>query len=221
MELEGLGYPDLVRLKNSRIALVGLTGIGITALLAIISTGVSNIKLVDINTVNEQLLPQGTFFSKRDIGKPKTIAVKEKLVELRLIDNIAISNVELRESNIATVLADYDVVIYASYHRETLQLIGRYCADHNKPLIWTAGCRFASYLLFAPATDIPAYLSTAIEEVDGRFENDSYYPSYVSAFAGGAAASVAINALLGKATPIFRKCNVNTLIVDYLQPNII
>lgn len=219
MELEGFGYDELVRLKNSKVGIVGLTGIGVSTLLSVITSGVNFIKAVDFNSITENILPQGTFFGKGDIGKLKTIALKEKLVDLRLVENISISNVEVRESNVNTILQGMDLVIYASYNKETIKVIGNFCKEKGIPFVWTIGCKSNSYLLYAGPDTVMDYIETAIHEIDTCFRCDCYYTSFVSSIAGGAAAAMTVNALLGRATPMLRKCDANTMKVEFLRLN--
>lgn len=216
MELEGLGLEEITKLKNSKIAVVGLTGVGVSTLLSLITSGVSSIKVVDHRSIDEFTLPQGSLFSKGDIGKLKTIAIKEKLINMRLVERVNIKNVELRDSNIQEILDDSEIVIYASYSKETLLLIGDYCQKKGKILVWTTGCNFHSYLLCATGDNALGLIGRAISDIDAIYKSDYYYPSYVSSISGGAAAAVAINALLGKASPFLRKCDVNTFETEQL-----
>lgn len=219
MELEGFGYHELVTLKNSKVGIVGLTGIGISTLLTVITSGVNYIKAVDFSTITENALPQGTFWGKGDIGKLKTIALKEKLMDMRMVETVSISNVEVRESNVDTILKGLDIVVYASYNRETIRTIGAYCQANKIPFLWTIGCRDNSYLLYSSPDTVMQYIDKAVELVDGSFKCDCYYASYLSSIAGGTAAAMVINALLSRATPMLRKCDVNTLQVEFIQPN--
>lgn len=216
MELEGLGPDQLTRLKNSKIAIVGLTGVGVSTLLSLITSGVNSVKVVDHLAIDEFNLPQGSLFSKGDIGKLKTIAIKEKLTGMRLVERINIKNVEIRTSNIQEILDDTEIVIYASYNKEILLLIGDYCQQNGKILVWTTGCSFHSYLLCATGEEISPLIGKAISDIDAIYKSDYYYPSFVSSISGGAAAAVAINALLGKATPFLRKCDVYTFETEQL-----
>lgn len=216
MELEGLGLEEITKLKNSKIAIVGLTGVGVSTLLSLITSGVSSIKVVDHLIIDEYSLPQGSLFTKGDIGKLKTIALKEKLTNMRQVERVNIKNVEVRSNNIDEVLDDAEIIIYASYSKEILQLIGNYCHQKGKLLVWTIGYNFQSYLLCASHTEVLPLIDKAIAEVDGIFKSDYYYPSYVSAISGGSAAAVSINALLGKTTSFLRKCDVNTFKTEQL-----
>lgn len=219
MELEGFGYNDILKLKNSTIGVVGLTGIGISALLSIIPIGVAHVKVVDFESIDETILPQGTFFGKGDIGKLKTIALKEKLTNSWLVDSIKISNVELRESNINVILEGVDIVIFADYNPQILQLIATYCELNNIPLVWTAGSSREYYLMYADCNVVKRFTRKAIEDAEATMKSGAYYPSTVSAIAGGAAAALTINALLNRAEPMLRKCDVNTFKVDFIQPD--
>jgi|GEM_PF-4681720 molybdopterin/thiamine biosynthesis adenylyltransferase len=216
MEIEGLGLETITRLKNSKIAIVGLTGVGVSTLIALITSGVSHVKVVDHLTIDEFNLPQGCLFSRGDIGKLKTIAIKEKLTNLHMVERVAIKNVELRSSNIDEVLDGAEIIVYASYDRETIKLISDFCVRNRKLFIWTVGCNFNSYLLCADPDNVAVLVDKAVSLVDRIFKSDYYYPSYVSAVAGGSAAAVAVNALLGKSASFLRRCDVNTFEMEQL-----
>jgi molybdopterin/thiamine biosynthesis adenylyltransferase len=216
MELEGLGLEEITKLKNSKIAVVGLTGVGISTLLSLITSGVNSVKVVDYLSIVEFDLAQVCLFAKGDIGKLKTIALKEKLTGMRMVEHIRIKNVEIRKSNIEEILKDTEIIVYASYNKEILQLIGEHCHRNNKTLVWVTGCGFSSYLLCASGDQLFPFIDKAIGKIDPLYKSDHYYPSYVSAISGGAAATAAINALLGKTCSFLRKCDVNTFETEQL-----
>lgn len=209
-ELEGFSIEQRSTIKSSHTAIIGLTGTGISTMLSLVTSGLSALKVIDHLMVDESSLAQASLFNKGDLGKLKTIAIKEKLTSMRLVEKITIKNVEVRSDNIDELLNDTSLVVYASFDEGKLRLIGDYCSQTGKTLIWVTGCGFDSYLMSASNSSIKPMVERAIGSIAHKYQSDNHYPSYVSSISGGAAAAATISALLGKPSSFIRKVNVNT-----------
>lgn len=76
------------KLKNSRVVILGLGGVGSAAAEAICRSGVENIMLVDSENVNLSNINRQIIATRDNIGKKKTLVAKERLLSINPNCNI-------------------------------------------------------------------------------------------------------------------------------------
>jgi molybdopterin/thiamine biosynthesis adenylyltransferase len=112
-QLELLGDEAQRRLEVSRVAIVGLGGLGSNVALNLAALGVGSLILidydiVDINNLNRQLL-----YTESDVGLPKVEAASRRLREFRSDLKIFSYNEKIDLGNAKTLIRDSDVVVDA------------------------------------------------------------------------------------------------------------
>jgi molybdopterin/thiamine biosynthesis adenylyltransferase len=75
----GMGLTALRRLRDSRVAILGLGGLGSWAALFLAKAGVGKLKLIDPDRVEWHNLPVQALYGARDVGKFKVEAASEAL----------------------------------------------------------------------------------------------------------------------------------------------
>ncbi|MDG4857110.1 ThiF family adenylyltransferase [Streptomyces sp. T-3] len=76
------GYDFQARLKASRIAVVGMGGLGSYAALALTAMGVGDLLLMDCDTVEAKNLNRQVLYTDADIGRSKTDAAAQRLIQV-------------------------------------------------------------------------------------------------------------------------------------------
>ncbi len=76
-----LGKEKLERIQNARVMIIGLGGVGGTALSALYRSGVRHFVLVDHDKVDETNLNRQIMYSSKDVGELKTKVSERKLTE--------------------------------------------------------------------------------------------------------------------------------------------
>jgi molybdopterin/thiamine biosynthesis adenylyltransferase len=101
-----------VRLRNARVAIVGLGGTGGNAALALAASGVGHIHCVDCDSVELSNLNRQLLYSEKDIGRPKVTAAVERLRELNSDIEISAANLRIRGADDFLRLAgEHDVLV--------------------------------------------------------------------------------------------------------------
>lgn len=111
LKSEKIGIKGMEALKSSKILMVGLGSMGIPAALYLLSSGVGKLGLCDYQTITEQDFYKQTIFGTGDLGKLKTIVLKEKLAHSHPNAEITIHNIELKYENLGKFAAGYDIVL--------------------------------------------------------------------------------------------------------------
>ena len=83
-----LGKLAMEKLKNSRIAIFGIGGVGGYALEALVRTGVGSVDLIDGDTVNITNLNRQIIATEKTVDMPKTAAARERMLSINPSLNI-------------------------------------------------------------------------------------------------------------------------------------
>ena len=74
--LKKIGISGQLKIKNSKVLIIGMGGLGCPLLTYLASAGVGNIGLVDYDKVELSNLNRQTLFNLSDIGKFKVVQAK-------------------------------------------------------------------------------------------------------------------------------------------------
>ncbi len=135
MLIHNWGMEGQTRLKNARVTVAGTGGLGCPASIYLAAAGVGRLRLLDndcfeLSNLNRQILGW-----EKDIGRPKTAAVKEKLSALNSDIEVEARQVEITPANICDLIGDSDVVVDAMDNWKTRFIINQGCVRSRVPLV--------------------------------------------------------------------------------------
>ena len=140
--LPGFGEEGQLKLKNSKVLVVGSGGLGCPVLLYLSAAGVGEISIVDFDEVSESNLQRQVLYTVNDIGKNKATAAASRLNKLNPLVVIKPISQKLTSSNALEVLKGKDLVIDASDNFSTRYLVNDACVLLGIPLIYGSIFRF-------------------------------------------------------------------------------
>ena len=123
------------RLEHASVAIVGVGGLGSPVALYLAAAGVGHLGLVDDQRVELSNLNRQILFEECDVGRPKVEAAAGRL---RLLDPaLRLDELEenVRASNVAGLLAEYDLVVDGTDAFETKFLLNDAAVLLHKPLV--------------------------------------------------------------------------------------
>jgi len=109
--LPEMGGLRQLALRDARIALVGMGGIGCPAAQALAQVGVGHLTLIDPDTVDLSNLPRQTLFRSADVGRPKAMVAAEVLEEINPSLSVGVNIQPVRPQNAASLLDGHTLVI--------------------------------------------------------------------------------------------------------------
>ncbi len=136
------GIDGQLRLKNSKVLVVGCGGLGSPVLLYLAAAGIGTIGLIDNDLIDDSNLQRQVLFDTASIGKPKVEAATARLHALNPYINLVPHARYLDASNALAIFADYDLIVDGSDNFETRYLVNDACVLLGKPFVYGAIHRF-------------------------------------------------------------------------------
>ena len=134
-----LGKEKLERIQKARIMVIGLGGVGGTALSALYRSGFRHFVLVDNDKVDPSNLNRQIMYSNNDVGKLKTDVCKTKLTEFCGEIDVKTVNLYVDEVNAQDLIKDVDFVVDAIDFVPGKIGIMKACLEKNIPFISSLG----------------------------------------------------------------------------------
>ena len=133
--IPNFGQEGQIKLKNSRVLVIGLGGLGSAVLHYLVCAGVGYIGVVDKDKVELSNLNRQILHYETSVGKNKTTSAKDKMNQLNQDVTIEEFNLTLDEKNIESILSGYDFIVEASDNFETKFLVNDTCVKIGLPFV--------------------------------------------------------------------------------------
>ena len=140
--LPEVGGAGQVRLAASRVAVIGLGGIGSPALQYLAASGIGHLALVDCDVVDASNLQRQTIFTTRDVGYGKAVSARRWLANFDDALAVDVSDTRITADNAASLIAGADVVVDGTDNFATRLAVSDACVEAGIPLLSAAVGRF-------------------------------------------------------------------------------
>ncbi|MBE0365110.1 adenylyltransferase and sulfurtransferase [Pseudoalteromonas ulvae UL12] len=133
--LAHVGFEGQQRLKQSRVLIVGVGGLGSPVALYLAAAGVGHLSLVDDDKVDLSNLQRQILYKINHLGQGKVSAAAKTLTSVNNQITITSVSERLSEQNAHSLIGDHDVVLDCSDNFNTRYLVNRVCVAAHIPLI--------------------------------------------------------------------------------------
>ncbi|MDG1427849.1 MAG: HesA/MoeB/ThiF family protein [Crocinitomicaceae bacterium] len=140
--LEEVGEKGQLRLKKSRVLVIGAGGLGCPVLQYLTAAGIGTIGIVDFDTVDKSNLQRQVLFNYDSIGKNKANEAKKRLSECNPFVNLNSFPSGINVENALEIIANFDIIADCTDNYSTRFLINDACVLLNKPLVYSAIYKF-------------------------------------------------------------------------------
>ena len=144
--LKKIGIFGQKQIKNSKILIIGMGGLGCPLLTYLVSAGANNIGIADYDKVELSNLSRQTLFNLSDIGKFKVNQAKIKINRVYKNTKIKTFKEKIIKKNIKGILKNYEIICDGTDNFNTRYLINDECKKNNKILISAAISKFDGQL---------------------------------------------------------------------------
>src|SRR5438445_5196885 len=152
-----VGEQGQLKLLDSRVLLIGAGGLGSPAAYYLAAAGVGAIGIIDADVVDDSNLQRQILHNTQRIGQYKAESARETIEALNP-DVKVITHIErLDESNVARIIADYDVILDGTDNFPTRYLLNDAALIANKPVVHGSVFRFEGQLTVFKPYEGPCY----------------------------------------------------------------
>jgi adenylyltransferase/sulfurtransferase len=151
MVMRELGKKGQRELANSKVAVIGLGGLGTSSSLYLALTGVGHIRLIDQDTVELHNLHRQVLYSKEDLHYPKAEVSAKRLKKVNPLVKVEPISENLNARNAEKLISGVDCVIDGLDNMQTRYLVNRACTKLKIPYVFGAAIGIEGNLsVFAP-----------------------------------------------------------------------
>ena len=134
--VDDIGINGQIKIKQSKVAVIGAGGLGCPVLQYLTSVGVGTIGVIDFDTVEISNLHRQTLYTTEDVGKPKVDIAIQKLSRQNPFITLISHPVLLNEENAESILSQYDIVVDGCDNFLTRYVVNDMCVKLNKSLVY-------------------------------------------------------------------------------------
>ena len=156
--LKAVDFDGQEKLKDSKMLIVGLGGLGCAAAQYLTAAGVGHLTLLDFDTVSLSNLQRQVLHCDARLEMPKVESAKIALLQLNPHVKIDTINTKLDEEKLAEILPHFDIILDCTDNVEIRNQLDRRCEKTKVPLISGAAIRMegqVSVFTYEPGT--PSY----------------------------------------------------------------
>ena len=164
IELEGFGVKGQEKLKQAKVLIVGVGGLGSIASLLLVASGVGEIGIMDCDKVSLTNLHRQILYRESQIGEEKVEMAKENLRELNSDCKINCYNEFLSEENAEKIIKDYDIVVDCCDNFATRYVINDACKRLKKPFVYSSISDFEGQIALLNCEEDSANYRTLFSE---------------------------------------------------------
>jgi adenylyltransferase/sulfurtransferase len=198
--LEEIGYNGQLKLKNSKVCVVGVGGLGNPITTRLAAMGVGTLRIVDRDVIELSNLHRQTMFDEDDVGQVKVEVAAKKLQKLNPDCKIEALAVSVNDYTALEVVEGCDVVVDALDSVNARYALNKACVKFGIPFVTGAAVGVsgqiftilpktsACYYCMFPSLDEDSMPTCSIEGV---------HPSILS-IVGGIEVSEAVKVIMGK-----------------------
>lgn len=144
-------------LKNARVLIVGVGGLGSPAALYLAAAGIGTLGLVDADIVDISNLQRQILYGTASIGSGKLSEARKRLHDVNPHVNIIEHETFLSSTNALEIIAGYDIVIDGTDNFPTRYLVNDACVLLHKPNVYGSIFRFDGQVSVFDADRGPCY----------------------------------------------------------------
>ncbi len=158
IRLSEVGMDGQARLREARVLVVGMGGLGSPAALYLAAAGVGTLGLADFDAVELHNLQRQVLHGEGDVGRPKLESAARRIRELDSGVAIEEHGEGITVANAADCFGRYDIIVDGTDNFSTRYLNNDAAFFVRKPLVYGSIFQFEGQVsVFDPASGTPCY----------------------------------------------------------------
>ena len=165
--LDGVGEAGFQRLREARVAVVGIGGLGSVSARQLTSLGIGFLRIVDRDIVEISNLQRQLLYTLEDVGKPKVEVAMQRLRVLNPDVTVEPMAISVTEATADRVVQGVDVVVDGLDSFKPRYALNRACVRYKVPYVFAGALGAVGNM----TTIIPGQ-TACLECVFGEIEED-------------------------------------------------
>ena len=156
--LKSIDFEGQEKLKESKMLIVGLGGLGCSASQSLAASGIGHLTLLDFDHVSLSNLQRQVLHCDARLNMPKVESAKIALEQLNPHIDIQTINAKLTEEKLAELIPHFDLVLDCTDNVDIRNQLDRQCEKAHIPLISGAAIRMEGQIsVFTYESNTPTY----------------------------------------------------------------
>lgn len=136
-----IGKKGQERLARTKVAIIGMGGLGSVIAMILARAGVGYLRLVDRDIVEPDNLARQVLFDESDVGATKAFASKKRLSAINSKIKIDAICDDLNKENAKKLLSGVDIILDGTDNMEARMIINGFSVKRRTPFIYGAAVR--------------------------------------------------------------------------------
>ncbi len=151
IQLPQVGVSGQVKLKQSRVLVIGSGGLGSPVLLYLAAAGVGHLTVIDGDSVELSNLQRQVVYREGDLGQPKAATAQQHLKALNSTITVKAIDQDFSIDTGEALIKAHDLIIDCTDNFATRYLINDLCVQWRKPWLFASVYQFSGQCaLFVP-----------------------------------------------------------------------
>ncbi len=205
--LEEIGYTGQLKLKNSKVCIVGVGGLGNPIISRLTAMGVGTLRIVDRDVIELSNLHRQTMFDESDVGQVKVEVAAKKLKKLNADCKIEALAISVNDYTALEVVEGCDVVIDALDSVNARYALNKACVKFGIPFVTGAAVGVSGQAFTILPKESACYYCMFPELNEDTMPTcsiEGVHPSILS-IVGGIEVSEAVKIITGKKPSLFQR----------------
>jgi len=205
--LREIGLEGQKKLKDSRVSIIGVGGLGCFSSIQLASMGVGYIRLIDQDVVDITNLHRQILYDTESLGYPKVEVAQRRLEALNPNVEIDPLTLTINEETADEAVKDVDVVIDGLDHFAPRYAINKACVKHDISYVYAGALGTygnVSTIIPRETACLGCFIGTLSDEGQPTCETVGVVPS-ILAIITGIQVSETLHLLLGKSPSLANK----------------
>jgi sulfur-carrier protein adenylyltransferase/sulfurtransferase len=147
IRLAEIGREGQKKIKGASVLVVGAGALGCPVLQYLTAAGIGVLGIADNDWVDKTNLNRQVLYSHKDIGKPKPLAAKQKLMQINPEVNFRIHFIRIDKESALEIISEYDIIVDCTDNFSSRYLINDACVILEKPLVYGAIHKFSGQIM--------------------------------------------------------------------------
>jgi adenylyltransferase/sulfurtransferase len=134
--LRDVGKEGLQRIRKSKVAVIGIGGLGSISATKLVTLGVEHLRIVDPDVVDATNLQRQFLYREKDVGKPKVQLAAQRLQPLNPEVTIEPIEAQLSKETVDNLVKGMDVIIDGLDRFAPRYILNDACCRHRIPYVF-------------------------------------------------------------------------------------